>query len=352
MRLSELSLQQFRNYEKEAFIFHDKVTLFVGGNGAGKTNALEAAYLLSLGKSFRAQKVDEMIQIDTEYGRVVGTVLQDNDNSKKVRLEVMLTRGELQGRKVQKRRFSVDGVLRRIGNFQGQLVSVLFRPEDLELVLGSPSIRREFLNGVLSQVDHDYRRSLISYEKALIRRNRVLDAIRDTGVSRTQLTFWDQLLIKHGRVLSEKREALINFINQYQIEIDSFKVRYDPSPISEKRLDQYANEEVQAGYTLVGPHKDDFMILFDRGNPLAYFGSRGEQRLAVLWIKLAELAYDTQAVGEHPLLLLDDIFSELDKKHRKMVFNVIHEQQTLITSTERYAFLKEDGVQIIEVGKK
>src|SRR4030042_4996353 len=209
-----------------------------------------------------------------------------------------------------------------------------------------------FLDAVLTQVDQEYRRSLISYEKALIRRNRVLDAIRDERGSRTQLTFWDQLLIKHGKVVSDKREAFIQFINQFQISIDSFNIHYDPSLISEKRLEQYALEEVQAGYTLVGPHKDDFVINFDDGNPIAFYGSRGEQRLAVLWIKLAELAYDTHILGERPLLLLDDIFSELDQKHRQMVFDVVHEQQTLITSTERYPFLKEDGTKIIEIGNK
>jgi DNA replication and repair protein RecF len=340
MRLASLKVSNFRSYQKRSFKFSEGTTLIVGDNASGKTNILEACFLLATGKSFRAQKIEEMILFDRELGRVEGEVVnkgkvpQQFDSSNAVNLELMLTRGEVQGKRVAKRRYSVDGAYKRYSDFIGRLVVVLFRPEDLQLILGSPSRRREHLDTVLSQVDREYRRSLTSYERALVRRNRILDAIRDEGAPKTQLSFWNQMLVKHGRVLSERRNEFLGFINSYSSEVDSFQVEYDSSAISEKRLEKYAKQEVAAGYTLIGPHKDDVVVRFEDGKELVAYGSRGEQRLAVLWLKLAELSFVYEKIGEKPVLLLDDIFSELDQEHRSMVLKVISKQQTVVTTTD------------------
>lgn len=339
MNLNSITLDKFRNYSKQKFGFSKEITLIVGNNATGKTNILEACYLLATGNSFRARKIEEMILFDSELARVSGVV--KNSSDQKTELEIMLTRGEIQGKRVAKRRYSVDGAAKRKADFCGRLVVVLFRPEDLRIVLGSPSKRREFMDEVLMQVDREYHRSMVSYGRALVRRNRLLDVIRDEGVPRTQLAFWDQLLIKHGRILTAKRESFIVSINSHEERVDSFQVVYDSSVISEVRLEKYARQEVAAGYTLVGPHKDDFMIVSkskgkagsDLGRDLALYGSRGEQRLAVLWLKLAELSFVSEKINEKPVLLLDDIFSELDEEHRDMVFKVIAKQQTIITTT-------------------
>jgi DNA replication and repair protein RecF len=355
MYLTSLVLKDFRNYTSRYFEFGKKITLITGGNGLGKTNILEACYLLATGRSFRAHKVEEMINFGKEISRIGGEVESGSggEGQNTTNLEVVLTRGEVGGRRVAKRRFRLEGAAKRAADFTGKLVAVLFRPEDLEIVTGSPPHRRTFMDGVLIQVDREYRRSLMAYEKALYRRNRILDAIRDEGISRTQLTFWDQMLIKHGQILTERRGKFLDYINDRKIEIDSYKIKYEGSMISEQRLAKYAEQEVAAGYTLVGPHKDDFRIetnsKIQESRDLMLYGSRGEQRLGVLWLKLAELAYVTEKTGDKPVLLLDDIFSELDEEHKSVVLKIIPEQQTIITATEAEFAKAEEEIKSIEL---
>lgn len=335
MYLSSLILQDFRNSAKRSLAFDEETNLIFGPNGSGKTNIMEAMFLLATGKSFRAQRIEEMISYDKELARVSGMIgMKSDDDRTSTALELVLTRGELGGKRVAKRRYSVDGVSKRAIDFVGRVAVVLFRPEDLEIILGSPQVRRVFLDDALSQVDREYHRSLVSYEKALTRRNRILDLIREGRASRTQLLFWDGLLIKHGQILNRKRLDFLEFVDRFQIGVDSYTVRYQESVISEKRLKSYAEQEIAIGYTLVGPHKDDLSVEYDNGKPLVSYGSRGEQRLAVLWLKLAELAFVTQRLGEKPILLLDDILSELDHRHREQVISIIPNQQALITTTE------------------
>ena len=173
---------------------------------------------------------------------------------------------------------------------------------------GSPSGRRRYLDFVLTQTDREYRRSLSAYERAVRQRNRLLERIRDGLANRQQLYFWDQVLIRDGGYLQKKREELITTINVADKPFGEFRLLYDHSYISEARLTQYAEEEVAAAVTLVGPHRDDVQF-FDGKRSLAAYGSRGEQRLLVLWLKLCELRYIKEITGERPLLLLDYIFS-------------------------------------------
>lgn len=328
MIISKLRLQNFRLYSKKEFAFEGKNTLIVGQNTVGKTNILEAIYLLASGKSFRAGLENEMISYDHEIARVKGRIQSEEIND----LEIVLTRGEVSGEKTAKKKFLVNGVSRRMFDFVGKLRAVYFRPEDLDLVTDSPSLRRKYLDMVLGQVDKEYLRSLLSYEKGLRQRNKLLERIREEGVPRSQLLFWDQLLIKTGNYLTNKREELLNYCNQNK-SIDNYQLEYDKSVISPARLEEYAIEEVAAASTLVGPHRDDFCFLLKKRD-LHAFGSRGEQRLGVLWLKLAELEFISEKTNNRPILLLDDIFSELDEKHRELVMVVIPKQQTIITTTD------------------
>jgi DNA replication and repair protein RecF len=216
------------------------------------------------------------------------------------------------------------------------------------MVTGSPGKRRRFLDSILILVDRDYRRSLSVYENGLRRRNRILDSIRDNQTERRALVFWDQLLIKHGNVLTDRRRELIQFLNEAPaLAGKALRIEYEASTISEKRLAQYEREEVAAGYSLVGPHRDDFKMVSSgqrtlrqaqgrsaNSRDLAAYGSRGEQRMGVLWLKMGELTYIEEKTGERPLLLLDDIFSELDDQHDRMVMELLGKQQTIITTTE------------------
>jgi DNA replication and repair protein RecF len=231
----------------------------------------------------------------------------------------------------------INGVPKRLIDFEGNFKIVLFGPWDLDLVTESPSLRRRFLDTVLSQIDREYRRSILSYEKGLRQRNRLLFRIREEGVSRSQLLFWNQLLIKNGDYITEKRNDLIDFINRSDFKINSshLSLDYDKSVISGGRLEQYKDEEVAAATTLVGPHRDDFVFKSDKRD-LSSYGSRGEQRMGVLWLKMAELNFFEEKTGERPTLLLDDIFSELDDKHREIVMSVTGQQQTIITTADKH----------------
>src|SRR3990172_4764605 len=264
MVIKKIQISNFRNLKNKTFSFSPKTTVIVGPNTSGKTNILEAIFLLATGKSFKAQVEEEMIAYGQEIARVNGEFTKP-----KMKLEVVLTRGEItvgqdleKTERVPRKRLLLNGIGKRLIDFAGNFKAVLFGPWDLELVTESPSVRRKFLDTLLSQVDREYRRASLSYEKGLRQRNRLLYRIREEGASRAQLLFWDRLLIKNGDYISQKREEFIDFTNagNFQFPISNFQLEYDPSTISEARLEQYTEEEVAAATTLVGPHRDDMQF--------------------------------------------------------------------------------------------
>lgn len=337
MQLTDLSLQYFRSYLKTHIEFSPNVTLLVGANAVGKTNIIEAIFLCSMGKSFRAKKISDVVKWGSEFARIkaIGT-----NTKEEFLLELMITTGLVNGQKTPSKKYLVNHVSRRQVDFIGNFRSVLFSPNDLELVTDSPSMRREYLNTVLVQVDREYRRNLQSYERGLRQRNSLLDRINEGTSSRSQLLFWNQLLIKSGAYITESRKQYIETMNAYTFPNLSYQLVYDPSIISESRLQEYKEEEIAAKSTLVGPQRDDFIFL-KRSIDISRFGSRGEQRLAVLWLKLSELEFIEKQTMERPTLLLDDIFSELDESSRQLVLDITKKQQTIITSAE------EDVVQLV-----
>lgn len=331
MYLSSLSLHHFRNYTKKTFSFDNGFTVITGENARGKTNILEAISLVANGESFRARRIEEMVQWEHEVGRAQGVIGDAKGNENK--LEVMVTTGIVQGERVQKRKFLLDGVSKQRKDFIGNLLAVTFRPEDLDLMTDGPSLRRTFLNTVLSQASWEYRHALELYEKALRRRNALLDSLRDGQTTRASFPFWDQFLIEHGSVLTNMRRSFVETMNTASDFPMQFTVLYDSSVISEKRLHQYAIEEVAAGHTLVGPHKDDFSVsLMDKD--IGTYGSRGEQRMAVLWLKIQEMEYLEKQKKIRPILLLDDILSELDEKHQHIALDLAEKQQTVLTTAD------------------
>jgi DNA replication and repair protein RecF len=356
--VTKIHLKDFRNFRNKLFKFSQEISVIVGPNASGKTNILESLHLLSTGKSFRAKVEEEMITYDEEIGRVKG--LFTNESKDKLKLEVVLTRGEItvgenpeKTEKVARKRLLINGVGKRLIDFSGNFKIVLFAPWHLDLVTESPSGRRDFLDTVLSQIDREYRRALLSYSKGLRRRNKILYRIREDGVSRSQLMFWDKLLIKNGDYISAKRNEFIEFANDTEsLDHHTFSLEYDRSAISEARLAQYAEEEVAAATTLVGPHRDDFIfkVTSDKKQAssereLGRYGSRGEQRMGVLWLKLAELSFIESQTYEKPTLLLDDIFSELDHEHRKIVVKASKNQQTIITTADEHYV---EGIKKVE----
>lgn len=324
-------LQNFRSYEKNEFSF-ENTTLIIGPNTSGKTNLIEAIFLLSTGKSFRTDKDVRMLRFSKDLGRVRGKV----DDTE---LEVLITDGQVNG-KSQYKKFLVNGVAKRRVDFAGHLLSVLFSPQDLDIIIDSPGLRRNFLDEVLEQVDRGYRIALLAYVKALRQRNALLEIARETGTrNEKQFEYWDNLIIENGQILSQKREEFIEFVNSESKNIFDFVMSYDKSVISKERLFQYKQEEFASGLTLVGPHRDDFSVSMFNGSKtvhdVRFFGSRGQQRLAILQLKMLELLYVEKILGKRPVLILDDIFSELDAGHINLIFDEIGKQQTIISTTHK-----------------
>jgi DNA replication and repair protein RecF len=397
MYIKNLKLQNFRNFIKKEIKFGKNLTVIYGPNGSGKTNILECINLLATGKSFKARVEEELIAYDSEISRIeaevawpVSEIIRDDekqtdDNHQlSTALGVVLTKGEIEigegiRQKTSKKKLLLNGIPKRLVDFSGILKTVIFGPWDMDLVTDSPSIRRKFLDNVLSTVDREYRRSILSYEKGLRQRNRLLWRIREENLSRSQLIFWDQLLIKTGNYICKKRGEFIEYANStrdfpasevvkkiYGGKKLDFNLYYDSSVISEGRLYKYKEQELASATTLVGPHRDDFVFQVKsegRGvkeRNLSSFGSRGEQRMGVLWLKMAELKYIEYVSGEVPVLLLDDIYSELDHEHRDIVMEFIGGKiakesgkvgQVILTTADEHFIsgLKEDKMNVINL---
>lgn len=362
MLVTGLSLQYFRNYRQHTFHFPQPLTVVLGNNAAGKTSLLEALALLSTGESFRATEVQEMIQLDQEIARVKAQVITEEVDKRAVadeaverapelgdstELEVLLTRGLYNGQRVQTRMYSLNNVKKRKKDFVGHILTVVFRPEDLRLIEGSPARRRQFLDTVLKTIDPEYELALKTYDDSLKRRNKLLLQVKEGKMPRSILTFWTTAILKHGSVLQAKRSELLGTFGQVEFPVQ-LSVEYQPSVMSQAHLDEHADAEIAVGHTLIGPHKDDFVVqlpLAGQVLPIAQYGSRGQQRLAVLWLKMCEFDFLYQRTQTRPLLLLDDILSELDAEHQDQVFSLLNLTQSVITTTERQTFEKLQHLQ-------
>ena len=244
--IQKLKLTNYRNFKEKLIVFSPKTTVIIGDNASGKTNILESLFLLSTGKSFHSHLEEEMIRNGQELARIKG-------KTEEATLEVVLTRGQIEVgdskfEKTPRKKLLVNGVARRLIDFAGNFKVVLFGPWDMDLVTSSPSLRRNFLDTVLSQVDREYRRASLSYDKGVRQRNKLLYRIREEGLSRSQLLFWNQLLIKNGDYISQQRNTFVDFVNAGNLQLanSSFQLEYDKSIISEARLEHYKDEEIAA----------------------------------------------------------------------------------------------------------
>lgn len=364
MLINRLNLENFRNYNKKEFEFSPETTIIVGPNAAGKSNLMEAIFLLAFGSSPRADLDREMIRsVISDKGEVISEepgsgrmafVRGQIHGSDPKYLEVVLTET---GKK-----FRVNGVARRKQDFTPHLHAVLFSPEDLNLVTGSPDLRRRFLDFALSSVDSVYDRAATAYDQVRKRRNRLLEQIHQEGGSlpaagrENELGFWDAKLLEHGVLLQDKHKEFFNELNS-QLATRNLLLEYHPSGLTAERLLEFRPREIAAETSLIGPHRDDFGFLVhgsefvDGDKDLAAYGSRGEQRKAVLALKKAELEFVERKIGSRPVLLLDDIFSELDPENRAGVFDLISDGQTIITTTDLYYIPEkiQEDLQIIKL---
>lgn len=355
MILSSLYLQCFRSYTQRKFDFSPTTTIIIGPNTAGKTNLGEAVALLSSGKSFKGATDESLIHFGKDIGRIKALVL--DVHTEKTTLEVVLVSSQYNGGRFG-RKFLVNDVAKSRKNFVTHLPLVLFRPEELDIVIAGPSLRRNFLDDVLEQVDSAYATHMLSYTRALKQRNALLRRVKETGQkSNEQFSYWDNLLITHGQYIAQSRAQFLQWVGEQQKDVIDFTVVYDDSKISRERLDKYQDAEIGAGVTLVGPHRDDFLVFLDAIDSMPrdakIYGSRGQQRLVVLQLKLLQIAYIAEKLGQKPLLFLDDIFSELDSGHIALVLQKINGIQTIMTTTHK-EFIPQDLLKkysVIELHK-
>jgi len=356
MYLKSLALQNFRSYHKAQFEFDPHTTVIIGPNAAGKTNLVEAISLLSTGKSFRTSKEKQLIAFEKPAAHLTGEIGDKDDDSVQEALSITISESPT-GMLVKK--YLVNGVPRRRNTFSQNLPLVLFNPMDLDIISGQPGERRRYLNEVLEQTDAAYEAALTLYSKALRQRNALLEYVQNTGRrDEERFSYWDELLIKNGTIITQKREELIAFINSQEKSLFPFMLTYDKSTISRERLLQYKDAEVGAGVTLVGPQRDD--VIIQSYHPVSleledvkYFCSRGQQRLVTLELKKSQISYLTEQLRVQPTLVLDDIFSELDSIHIEHVLHMAHKYQTIITTTHKEFIMDNirDSYAVIELEK-
>jgi DNA replication and repair protein RecF len=348
MPVRDLSLKGFRSYPSLDVRLSDGVHVVAGPNAAGKTNLLEAIVVLSRGRSHRASGDGELVAWDHAFARLdAGVVPSPGQAGTPGRLEVVVG---APGSGVRKR-VLVNGVPRRPVALSAVLRTVVFAPEDMLLVVGSPGLRRGTLDDLLVERQPAAATTLAEYARALAQRNALLRRLREGAAERGELSYWDRVVCEAGgRILDWRARALADLaepLREGHAAIapaePSLELRYVTNAAPElgetheqalhRRLAETSEKEVWNGATLVGPHRDD-VIFHAGGRDLAAFASRGQQRSAILALKLAVLDLLTTQDGRPPLLLLDDVFSELDPERRAHLVRRIAElPQAIVTTT-------------------
>jgi len=346
MHVERLTLYDFRNYEQLELTPAPTINVLYGQNGAGKTNILEALHLIGLGRSHRAARDAEMVRTGAAAYRISATVAR-----RQASLTIELTY-RASGRKEIRLNAARQ---RRLSDLLGQFNVIVFSPEDLQLIKGSPVLRRRYLDFALSQISPAYGHALARYNEALLQRNNLLRDLGGPRASSAVLDVWDEQLAEHGAELLTRRAAAMTRIaalaaaehDRITNGQEQLIAAYAPSPAGcfsdvdratardalLRAIVETRREDVLRGQTLVGPHRDDIHLRINGRNG-RQFASQGQQRTAALALKLAELAYIAAAVHDDPVLLLDDVFSELDDSRRGCLLATISDRiQTFITTT-------------------
>ena len=346
MRVAAIGLEDFSSYEDRKIDLAPGVTAFVGPNGAGKTNILEAVHLVARGESSRASDDAEMIRWGAPLARVAVDACRADDRT---RLEMMLFAPSVEARR-RPRRYTADGAPRRADDVVGRVAVVAFFPEDTDLLASAPSARRRYLDAMVAQVERSHRADTRAYANVLTQRNALLRAGRDDEpVSESEIAFWDTELVRLASAISLRREAAVRELRP-AFRTAAAALGADPTPdvayagqvqgsTAEERAEGYRrlivekrDRERWQATTLVGPHREDLAVAAGE-RPLPTFASRGEQRSAVLALKLAEAEWIRAHVGEPPIFLLDDVLSELDTAHREALCRALPEgAQALLTA--------------------
>ncbi|PLS15797.1 DNA replication/repair protein RecF [Bacillus sp. M6-12] len=366
MYIETIKLKNYRNYQDLEVFFENKVNVILGENAQGKTNVMESIYVLALAKSHRTSNDKDLIRWDEEYAKIEGRVKKRNSS---VPLELTISK---KGKKAKFNHIEQ----RKLSQYVGNMNVVMFAPEDLHLVKGSPQVRRRFIDMEIGQVSPVYLHDMSQYHKILQQRNHLLKLLQTRKQSdTTMLDVLTEQLIGYAVKIVEKRFQFLGLLQDWAEPIhagisrglETLKIEYKPSlDVSEcmemskmediflEKFVKVRNREIERGVTLIGPHRDD-LTFFVNGRDVQTFGSQGQQRTTALSLKLAEIELIHAEIGEYPILLLDDVLSELDDYRQSHLLNTIQGKvQTFVTTTSvegiDHQTLKEASTFEVEQG--
>ncbi|HIV13584.1 MAG TPA: DNA replication/repair protein RecF [Candidatus Pullilachnospira stercoravium] len=334
MYIESIELKNYRNYEYLYIELDPATNILYGDNAQGKTNILEAAYLCGTTKSHRGSRDREIIRFDQEESHIRMMVRRDGISRK---IDVHLKKNKSKG-------IAVDGIpIKKASELFGIVNLVFFSPEDLNIIKNGPGERRRFLDMELCQLDKIYLQDLAGYNQVLNQRNKLLKDISFSPRLADTLDVWDMQLVHYGKKIIGARKRFIGELNGMIRDLhasltggrESIYLNYEPNveeELLEERLAASRDRDLKFKQSSVGPHRDDFCVQVNDID-IRKFGSQGQQRTAALSLKLSELALVKKRIGENPVLLLDDVLSELDSSRQNYLLQSIHQIQTLITCT-------------------
>ena len=359
MRIKRLKVENFRNLEKLDIEFSDGVNIIYGNNAQGKTNIIEAIYIFSFGKSFRANRDIELLKFDKEY------FLSNIEIMKKDReLEMDFGFDKISNKKMIK----VNGVIqKKISDIIGKLNVVVFKPEDIKIVTDAPSVRRKYIDYLISSISKGYLENITKYKKVLEERNNLLKEIKiklkgNRVLEKNDEDFldvYDKLLSKLNCEIYNERKRVIEKLNNYiygihlkltenYINNEKLHIKY-VSNVEEDIQKMYNNliksrlNDINKGYTSFGIHRDDYIISINSLD-VSIYGSQGQKKSSIISLKLSELKVIEEVIGEKPVLLLDDYMSELDERRRLKFLDIIEDIQIIITTTHKISIDGKENI--------
>ena len=342
MYINKIKLQNFRNYNEQEINLNKSINVFYGDNAQGKTNILEAIFLCTFGKSFRTNKEKELIKLGKDNANVI-IEYEKKDRDGKISISIS-----------DKKQILVNGIkIKKLSELLGNINIVIFTPEDINILKGGPALRRRFLDMMIGQLKPNYVYTLNMYIKTLEQRNNYLRQIKEENKPENLLDIWDEKLIEYADIIYKYRKEFIDKIKK-KINIIHKKITDEKEEINIQYTSNCESKEVYSeflkqrrkldiikGFTTKGIHRDDFEIYINN-KELSIYGSQGQNRTAILSLKLSELQVIYDEIEEEPILLLDDFMSELDINRRKNFLNNINNTQVIITCAEKIEFLKEN----------
>lgn len=334
MIIKSIDLQNFRNYGLQSIEFDNRTNILYGNNAQGKTNVLESIFVAGTTKSHKGCKDYEMISFDKDEAHIKAIMCRNNID---YRIDMHIKKNKNKG-------IAVNGVpIKRAVELYGIVNIIFFSPEDLNIIKSGPSSRRKFMDMELCQLDKIYVSNLMNYNKIIEQRNRLLKDICFNPELKDTLDVWDSQLVKYGTEIIKKRSDFVRNLNFIVEKIhlkltggkEKLVISYEPSVSPEdfeKVLGETRERDIRMKMTCTGPHRDDICFLTENID-IRRYGSQGQQRTTALSLKLAEIELVKQSVGDTPILLLDDVLSELDGSRQNYLLNSISNIQTIITCT-------------------